>query len=142
MKISKYMGLDLGSVTCGVSLSDGLKMFAHPYETLRYEDENLENLKAPLQIIIEKENVERIILGYPKMMNNDVGLRAQISETFKKHLESWFGLSVILMDERLTSKQATRQLIEMDMSRKKRKKVIDQMAAVQILQSYLDQTKF
>lgn len=142
MKIGKYMGLDLGSVTCGVSLSDGLKMFAHPYETLRYEDENLENLKAPLQIIIEKENVERIILGYPKMMNNDVGLRAQISETFKKHLESWFGLSVVLMDERLTSKQATRQLIEMDMSRKKRKKVIDQMAAVQILQSYLDQTKF
>lgn len=142
MKISKIMGLDLGSVTCGVSLSDGLKMFAHPYETLRFDDEAHDTLKAPLEAIINKENVEKIILGYPKMMNNDVGPRAQISEAFKEKLESWFEVDVVLMDERLTSKQATRQLIHMDVSRKKRKKVIDQMAAVQILQSYLDQNKF
>ena len=88
MKISKIMGLDLGSVTCGVSLSDGLKMFAHPYETLRFEDEAHDTLKAPLEAIINKENVEKIILGYPKMMNNDVGPRAQISEAFKEKLES------------------------------------------------------
>ena len=75
-------------------------------------------------------------------MNNDVGIRAQISEEFKVMLEAWFGLEVILMDERLTSKQATRQLISMDVSRKNRKKVIDQMAAVQILQAYLDQNRF
>ncbi|NLW15256.1 MAG: Holliday junction resolvase RuvX [Erysipelothrix sp.] len=142
MKISKIMGLDLGSVTCGVSLSDGLKMFAHPYETLRIAEEAKETLQEPLREIIEKENVERIVLGFPKMMNNDVGIRAQISEEFKVMLEAWFGLEVILMDERLTSKQATRQLISMDVSRKNRKKVIDQMAAVQILQAYLDQNRF
>ncbi len=139
MRISKIMGLDLGSVTCGVSLSDGLKMFAHPYETLRFPSEASDALQEPLKEIIEKENVEMIVLGLPKMMNNDVGPRAQISIDFKEKLEQWFSLPVILMDERLTSKQATRQLIEMDMSRKKRKKVIDQMAAVQILQTYLDQ---
>lgn len=142
MKIKKIMGLDLGSVTCGVSLSDGLKMFAHPYETLRFEEEMHETLEIPLKEIIEKENVEKIILGYPKMMNNDIGPRAKLSEKFKEMLESWFDIDVILMDERLTSRQATRQLIDMDVSRKKRKKVIDQMAAVQILQSYLDQNKF
>lgn len=139
MKVSKVMGLDLGSVTCGVSLSDGLKMFAHPYETIRFDDEQQDQLEAPLRAIVEKENVERIILGLPKMMNNDIGPRAQISIDFKAQLEKWFDLPVVLMDERLTSKQATRQLIQMDVSRKKRKKVIDQMAAVQILQTYLDQ---
>lgn len=142
MKVSKIMGLDLGSVTCGVSISDGLKMFAHPYETVRFEDEQSDMLETPLREIIEKENIEKIVLGLPKMMNNDIGPRAQLSIDFKEKLERWFEIPVILMDERLTSKQATRQLIEMDMSRKKRKKVIDQMAAVQILQSFLDQNSF
>lgn len=142
MKVSKIMGLDLGSVTCGVSISDGLKMFAHPYETVRFEDEQSDMLETPLREIIEKENIEKIVLGLPKMMNNDIGPRAQLSIDFKEKLEAWFELPVILMDERLTSKQATRQLIQMDMSRKKRKKVIDQMAAVQILQSFLDQNSF
>lgn len=142
MKIAKYMGLDLGSVTCGVSVSDGLKMFAHPYETIRMNEEDLKSLQIPLKDIIEKENIERIILGYPLMMNGDVGPRALISEKFKELLDKWFDIEVILMDERLSSKQATRQLIDMDVSRKKRKKVIDQMAAVSILQTYLDQIKF
>ncbi len=142
MKVSKIMGLDLGSVTCGVSISDGLKMFAHPYETVRFEDEQSDMLETPLREIIEKENIEKIVLGLPKMMNNDIGPRAQLSIDFKEKLERWFEIPVILMDERLTSKQATRQLIQMDMSRKKRKKVIDQMAAVQILQSFLDQNSF
>ncbi len=136
------MGLDLGSVTCGVSVSDGLKMFAHPYETLRISEEDHASLQEPLKEIIEKENIQRIVLGYPLMMNGDVGPRAQLSKDFKEMLEDWFEIEVILMDERLSSKQATRQLIDMDMSRKNRKKVIDQMAAVSILQTYLDQIKF
>lgn len=138
MRVSKIMGLDLGSKTCGVSISDGLKMFAHPYETL-YFDGNLDSLQAPLLEIIEKENVKEIALGLPKMMNNDLGERAQISMEFKELLETWFSVKVILIDERLTSVSANRQLIDLDMSRKKRKKVIDQVAAVQILQTYLDQ---
>lgn len=137
LKVAKIMGLDLGSKTCGVSLSDGLKMFAHPYKTLYYEGD-LETLKPQFEAIFDAEKIGLIILGYPKMMNNDIGERALISEEFKVLLESWFDIKVILQDERMTTKQATRQLIEMDMSRKKRKKVIDQVAAVGILQSYLD----
>lgn len=137
LKVAKIMGLDLGSKTCGVSLSDGLKMFAHPYKTLYYEG-NLEELKPLFEEILEEEKISLIVLGYPKMMNNDIGERALISEEFKEMLESWFDIKVILQDERMTTKQATRQLIEMDMSRKKRKKVIDQVAAVGILQNYLD----
>lgn len=137
LKVAKIMGLDLGSKTCGVSLSDGLKMFAHPYKTLYYEGD-LETLKPQFEAIFDVEKISLIILGYPKMMNNDIGERALISEEFKVLLESWFDIKVILQDERMTTKQATRQLIEMDMSRKKRKKVIDQVAAVGILQSYLD----
>ena len=140
MKIKKIMGLDLGSKTCGVSISDGLMMYAHPYKTVYY-DGVLESLKAPFEEIFEEERIVTIVLGYPKMMNNDVGERAKISEAFKELLESWFDKDVILMDERMTTLQATRQLIEMDMSRKKRKKVIDQVAAVQILQNYLDSVR-
>lgn len=141
MKNKKIMGLDLGSVTCGISISDGLRMFAHPYETIRFSEEDLLSLKDPLEEVINSEGIGKIVLGLPKMMNNDLGPRAQISMDFKEQLEEWFDLEVILVDERLTTRQSTRQLIEMDMSRKKRKKVIDQMAAVQILQSYLDQIR-
>ena len=76
------------------------------------------------------------------MMNNDVGLRAQISEEFKALLEEWFDVEVILIDERLTTAAATKQLISADVSRKKRKQVVDQLAAVHILQSYLDRKRF
>lgn len=139
--IVKSIGLDLGSKTCGVAVSDGLGLYAHPLVTLSF-DGDLSSLKNDLAQIIETNNVQTIILGYPKMMNNDVGERAQISEEFKTLLESWFECRVLLMDERLTSVVATRQLIAQDVSRKKRKKVVDQMAAVQILQSHLDRQRF
>lgn len=141
MKPNKIIGLDLGSKTCGVSISDGLQMFAHPYETLYFEGD-LETLKVPLKTIIETENITAIALGLPKMMNNDIGERAQISIEFKEKLTNWFQVEVALIDERLTSVSANRQLIDLDMSRKKRKKVIDQVAAVEILQTYLDQKKY
>lgn len=141
MKPNKIIGLDLGSKTCGVSISDGLQMFAHPYETLYFEGD-LKTLKGPLKTIIETENISAIALGLPKMMNNDIGERAQISIEFKEKLTNWFQVEVALIDERLTSVSANRQLIDLDMSRKKRKKVIDQVAAVEILQTYLDQKKY
>lgn len=139
--IGKTIGLDLGSKTCGVAISDALGMYAHPVETLYYK-ESRDELKAPLQELITKERVKHLVLGYPKMMNNDVGERAQLSETFKTELEAWFGLEVSLMDERLTSAAANRVLIDADVSRKKRKKVVDQLAAVNILQSHLDRQRF
>lgn len=141
MNPRKIIGLDLGSRTCGVAVSDGLGMFAHPLTTL-YHDDDLESLKAPLGEIIEKERVQELALGYPKMMNNDVGERALISEEFKALIESWFDVEVILIDERLSTAAATKQLISADMSRKNRKKVIDQVAAVHILQTYLDRKRF
>ena len=139
--IGKSLGLDLGSKTCGVAISDGLGMYAHPLETLYYqEDMNL--LREPLEAIIKKESIKNIALGFPKMMNNDVGIRAQISEEFKASLEAWFNIEVSLIDERLTTAAATRTLISADVSRKKRKKVVDQLAAVHILQSHLDRIRF
>ena len=139
--ISKSIGLDLGSKTCGVAVSDGLGMYAHPLTTLTYGGELLD-LIDPLREIIKKERVKNIALGDPKMMNNDVGERAQLSESFKTELEAWFGIEVSLMDERLTSAAANRVLIDADVSRKKRKKVVDQLAAVNILQSHLDRQRF
>lgn len=141
MNPKKILGLDLGSRTCGLAISDGLGMFAHPLNTV-YHDDDLLALEAPLREVIENERVSEIALGYPKMMNNDIGLRAQISEDFKALLEEWFDVEVILIDERLTTAAATKQLISADVSRKKRKKVVDQLAAVHILQSYLDRKRF
>lgn len=139
--ISKSIGLDLGSVTCGIAVSDGLGMYAHPLKTLSFEG-NLLDLINPIKEIINKEKISNIALGDPKMMNNDIGERAQISRDFKVILEKEFSLPVVLIDERLTSLAANKQLISQDVSRKKRKKVIDQLAAVHILQTFLDQARF
>lgn len=139
--IGKSLGLDLGSKTCGVAISDGLGMYAHPLETLYFQGD-LKDLLGPLKKIIDKEKISNIALGDPKMMNNDIGERALISREFQAILLEEFSLPVHLIDERLTSLAANKQLISQDVSRKKRKKVIDQLAAVHILQTYLDQARF
>ena len=134
----RVLGLDLGSVTCGVSISDPLGMIARSVETIRFPEEDYAAcLKRVLEIIKENQ-VEEIVLGLPKHMNGDVGIRGEVSKQFKAMLEEACGLKVTLWDERLTTVAAERILISGNVSRKKRKKVIDQMAAVQILQSYLD----
>lgn len=138
----KKLGLDLGSKTCGVAISDGLNLYAHPLTTLYYTEGDYTGLLGQIETIFEKERIDAIALGFPKMMNNDVGERAQISEYFKELLEKHLKVPVVLIDERLTSVFATKQLINQDVSRKKRKKVIDQLAAVHILQTYLDQLEF
>ncbi len=130
-----YLGLDLGTKTLGISKSNGV--IATNYKTLRH-DEDYDYLIDELKKIIEQENVNKIILGYPKNMDNTNSKMTDIVLEFKKKLESKFNLEVILEDERLTSIISNDVLIQGDMSRKKRKKVVDGVASVVILQSYLD----
>jgi len=135
--MKRIIGLDLGSVTCGVAVSDLMGMIASPVETVRFESDDYDACLEKLIPIFKKYAVDTIVLGLPKHMNGDIGIRGNISIEFKKKLEE-LGMTVTLWDERLTTVSAERFLIQADMSRKKRKKVIDQMAAVTILQDYLN----
>lgn len=134
----RYMGLDLGSKTLGVAISDPTKTIANVLTTIRFKDENYDLLISPLADIIKEYQVSKIILGYPKNMNNTVGERAMITLDFKEKLENNFNIEVIMEDERLTSVISNNVLIEADLSRKKRKQKVDGIAAEIILQGYLD----
>ena len=133
----KYIGLDLGTKTLGIALSDPLGIVASSYRIIRHE-EDYESIIPEIQKIIEKEIVQEIVLGLPKNMNNTIWERAEKSYEFKKKLEEKLQLEVHLEDERLSTKEAESLLISNDTSRKKRKKVIDSLAATIILQSFLD----
>ncbi|PLT35239.1 Holliday junction resolvase RuvX [Bacillus sp. V5-8f] len=137
------MGLDLGTKTLGVAVSDALGWTAQGLETIKINEEKKEFGLARLSEIIKEHEVSKIVLGLPKNMNATIGPRGEASQAFAKVLEERFGLPVHLWDERLTTMAAERVLLEADVSRAKRKKVIDKMAAVMILQGYLDsQSKF
>lgn len=131
----RYIGLDLGTKTVGISLSNGI--IATNYMTLRHNEEYERMANEVANIVLEKK-IEKIVLGFPKNMNNTVGERANITLEFKKMLEDKTNLEVIMEDERLTSKVANDVLINASTSRKKRKEKVDGMASVIILQSYLD----
>lgn len=134
----RYLGLDLGSKTLGISISDTTNTIASVYTTLRFnEDNNLDTLDE-LKKIIEDNNITTLVLGLPKNMNNTLGPRALITLEYKEKLEQELNIEVILYDERLTSVISNNVLIDADISRKKRKKKVDGMAAVIILQGYLD----
>lgn len=133
----RYLGLDLGSRTLGVSLSDATGTIASSHSIIRHQEE-YSRLVLEVEKIVLEYQVSAIVLGYPKNMNNTLGEKAMLSEKFKSMLESRLHLPVYLMDERLSTKQAQDMLIANDTSRKKRKKVIDSVAATIILQSYLD----
>lgn len=135
----RVLGLDLGSKTLGVSVSDALGMIARTVETIRFESDDYDSAFEQVKKHIKEFQCDTVVLGLPKHMNGDVGIRGDISIMFKEKLET-LGVKVVLWDERLTTVAAEKLLISADVSRKKRKKVIDQMAAVQILQSYLDST--
>jgi len=137
----RCLGLDLGSKTLGIAISDVTNMIASVYTTLYFKEENYESLLLPLKEIIDKENIDTLVLGLPKNMNNTLGERAMITLDFKKMLEDEFKISVIMEDERLTSVISNNVLIKADVSRKKRKKKVDGMAAVIILQGYLDRLR-
>lgn len=137
----KYIGLDLGSRTLGVAISDALGMLARAYDTFRFNDDNYE-LAAKYTIdLAKKEGVTTIVLGYPRHMNGDAGIRASISDSFKKMLEE-ANLKVILEDERLTTVIVNKAMISGNVNRKDRKQKKDEMAAVVILQNYLDKISF
>lgn len=132
----RYLGLDLGTKTLGVSISDKTGTIASFYDSFRYSDE--EELINKINDIVLKESVEVIVLGLPKNMNGSLGFRANETMEFKEKLEKVVKKEVVLEDERLTTRVATDVLINADVSRKKRKGVIDGLSAVVILQSYLD----
>ena len=133
------MGLEYGSKTVGVAISDPLGITAQAIETICRKDENkLRKTCARIQTLIEEYKVERIVLGLPKHMNNDIGDRAERSLEFGKMLSRRTGLEVVMWDERLTTVEAERTLIENKVRREDRKKYIDKIAAVFILQGYLD----
>ncbi len=131
----RYMGLDLGTKTLGISLSSGI--IASVYGTLRHNEEYDRIANEVRDLAIEKK-IDVIVLGFPKNMNNTIGERAEITLKFKEKLEELTKLPVVMEDERLTSKVANDVLISADTSRKKRKERVDGMASVIILQSYLD----
>ena len=133
------MGLDYGSKTVGVAISDPLCITAQGIETIERKEENkLRRTLARIEELAKEYEVEKIILGFPKNMNNTVGERGEKSLEFKEMLERRTGLSVIMWDERLTTVEAERTLIESNVRRENRKKYIDKIAAVFILQGYLD----
>ena len=131
----RYIGLDLGTKTLGISTSNGV--IATNYITLRH-NENYDYLVDEVEKIIMKEHIDKIVLGFPKNMNNTIGERANITLEFKKKLEDKTNLEVIMEDERLTSVVANQALILENTRREKRKKKVDGVASVIILQSYLD----
>ena len=129
--------MDLGSRTIGVAVSDLTGLIASGVDTIRRTSP--ERDFARIGELVARWEVEEIVLGYPKNMNGTVGERAKLTEAFAEELHSRFtGVSVVLWDERLSTVAAERVLIDADLQRKKRRKVIDMMAAVVILQNYLD----
>ncbi len=135
----RCLGMDLGTKTLGLALSDVTGIIASPYKVIRYN--NIDELINEVVEIINKEKVEVLVLGLPKNMNNSLGFASERSLNFKKMLEEKVGMNVELVDERLSTVEAENILIGADVSRQKRKKVIDEMAACIILDTYLRRNK-
>lgn len=134
----RVIGLDLGNRTVGIALSDYLGIIANPVGTFRFEDQDLDGALSQVVQVIKENQVEKIVLGLPKNMNGTIGPQAEYCLKFKDMLEKATNLEVIMIDERLTSKQADVIMLKADMSRNKRKKNVDKLAATIILQTYLD----
>lgn len=133
------LGLDLGSRTVGIAKSDALGMIASMVETYRFKEDDYNDASTYIINYTKSNKIDKIVLGYPKNMNGTIGERGEKSLSFKSLLEEKLNIPIELVDERLSTKQAANIMIESNMNRKKRKKNIDSMAAVVILQSYLDQ---
>lgn len=133
----RCLGLDLGTKTLGLAMSDKSNLIASPYKVLRWDGEDYNILFNDLDLIIKENNITDLVLGLPKNMNNTLGFAAERSLKFKEALESRYNLPVILIDERLSTVEATNYLLSADVSRKKRKKVVDGIAASIILDTYL-----
>ena len=135
----RIMGLDYGSKTIGVAVSDPMGLTAQGLEIIRREEENkLRKSLRRIEELVQEYQVEEIVLGFPKNMNNTIGERAEKSLQLKETLERRLGLPIVMWDERLTTVEADRTLIEAGVRRENRKKYVDMIAAVFILQGYLD----
>lgn len=134
--MERYIGLDVGDRTIGIAISDPFLLTAQSLMTIKRKSK-IEDIEIINDIIKEKE-VSKIIVGLPKNMNNTIGPQAKKVKTFVKELKKHTDLDIEYVDERLTTISATRVLIEQNVSRKKRKDVIDSIAATYILQTYLD----
>ncbi|MBE6117603.1 MAG: Holliday junction resolvase RuvX [Solobacterium sp.] len=132
----KYVSLDLGSVTCGIAKSD-TGFLATPVKTIRFRREDYDDAIDRILEYVEKEKPDIIVMGYPLLENDDEGPRAKLSRVVGEIIEQESGIKVVLQDERSTTRDSEDFLIGLDVSRKKRKKVIDQQAAVRILEYYL-----
>lgn len=137
--MSRIMGLDFGSKTVGVAISDPLLITAQGKEIIRREKPNkMRQTLARIEALIEEYEVSEIVLGYPKNMNDTEGERVVLTNEFKEHLERRTGLNVSLWDERLTTVAADKYMIEAGIRREHRKDYVDEIAAVFILQGFLD----
>ena len=137
----KIMGLDLGNRTVGIAVSDYLEIIANPIGTFRFEDQDLDTALRLVTQYVKENDVKKIVLGLPKNMDGSIGYQAEYCLKFKEMLEEALALEVIMQDERLTSKMADSFMLQADISRKKRAKNVDKLAASIILQSYLDRKK-
>lgn len=139
--MSRYLGLDLGTRTLGISISDTTHTIATALKTIRFNENDYDSLLKELKPIIDEYNISKIVLGFPKNMNNTMGDRCETTLKFKEMIFNLFKIDVVLQDERLTTVEATNYMLEANISRKKRKKKIDSLAANIILQTYLDKEK-
>lgn len=137
----KILGLDLGSKTLGMAVSDILGILASPIGTFRFEEYDLDAALIEVEKKVKELNISQIVLGLPKHMSGDLGDQAKYSLKFKEMIEEKLKLKVNLVDERFTSKIATSIMVKADMSRNKQKKNVDKLAATIILQNYLDQAR-
>ena len=133
----RYLGLDLGSRTLGVAVSDKTGLIASSYTVIRHNEE-YDCLLEKVKLLVDELEIDVVVLGFPKNMNNTIGPKGELSLHFKEKLEEILSVPVVLQDERLTTKSATDTLIQGNMSRKSRKEVVDAVAATIILQTYLD----
>lgn len=134
----RVLGLDVGTKTVGVALSDEMGWTAQGVETIRINEERNKFGFERVQELVKQYNVDTIVVGLPKNMNGTIGPRGEACQQYAEQLRELLGIEVIMWDERLSTMAAERLLISADVSRKKRKQVIDKMAAVVILQGYLD----
>lgn len=141
--MKRKMGLDYGSVTVGVAISDGLLLTAQGIEVIRRKQENkLRQTLARIEELITEYDIDTIVVGYPKHLNNTIGERAIKSEEFAERLRQRTGLEVLLWDERLTTVAAHQVLDQGGLDHREKAMVVDKLAAVLILQGYLDKLCF
>ena len=137
----RYLGIDLGTKTVGLAMSDLTGTIASTFKTIFFKDEDYKSTIDEIKQIVKDYDIKKIVIGLPKNMNNTLGERAIITTKYKELLEDSIDIPVIMFDERLTSVISNSILIEADISRKKRKKKVDSVAAQVILQDYLNKEK-